>query len=218
MLTRTSYVSRLEDVPYDGPGFLILKNWISPPSQDIDVRASPIFNGTVNDRKRRQAPLATDQGPWARRLFNKIDRETSRTRSDAVLLKSEPGCEAQQPHCDYVPTDGILTANDRTIPLSLIVAIQGGTMLDVWPHSQRVIRGYYTETGIFDLKRQRLTLDAGDAVLFRADLIHAGSPYSTYNERIHVFLDTPSIPRHPNQTWKIGVHAPLEIRRCLSDT
>jgi hypothetical protein len=217
MLTRTSYISRLEDVPYDGPGFLILKNWISPPNQDIDVRASPIFNGTVNDRTRRQASLTKDQSPWAIRLFNKIDRETNRTRSDAVLIKSDPGCEAQQPHCDYVPTDGILTANDRTIPLSLIVAIQGGTMLDVWPHSQRVIRGYYTETGLFDLKRQRLTLDAGDAVLFRADLVHAGSAYSAYNERIHVFLDTPSIPRHPNQTWIIGVHAPLEIRNCFTD-
>jgi hypothetical protein len=218
MLTRTSYVSRLEDVPYDGPGFLILKNWIEPPARPIDVRASPIFNGTVNDRKRRQANINESHDPWALRLFNKIDNETNRTRTDAVLIKSDPGCEAQQPHCDYVPTDGILTASDRTIPLSLIVAIQGGTMLDVWPHSHRVIRGYYNETGIFDLKRQRLTLDAGDAVLFRADLIHAGSPYSTYNERIHVFLDTPTIPRHPNQTWIIGVHGPIEIRRCLSDT
>jgi hypothetical protein len=217
MLTRTSYVSRLEDVPYDGLGFAVLKNWISPPNQDFDVRASPIFNGTVNDRKRRQASLTKDQSPWARRLFHKIDSETNRTRSDAVLLKSDPGCEAQQPHCDYVPTDGILTASDRTIPLSLIVAIQDGTMLDVWPHSQRVIRGYYTETGIFDLNRKRLTLDAGDAVLFRADLVHAGSAYSDYNERIHVFLDTPTIPRHPNQTWIIETHAPLEIRGCFTD-
>jgi hypothetical protein len=66
--------------------------------------------------------------------------------------------------------------------------------------------------------RKTLILQAGDAVLFRGDLVHAGSEYSKANVRLHIYLDSPVVPRDPNRTWIIYKHAdPLLRDRIIEE-
>lgn len=108
-----------------------------------------------------------------------------------VLLESRPGCQRQAAHCDYVPTPELLAASDETIPLLFFLALEDDTQA---------------------VQRKTLQLAAGDAVVFRADLIHAGSAYDKNNIRIHAYLDHPSVKRDPNRTWIIYKHAAPEVR------
>jgi hypothetical protein len=37
--------------------------------------------------------------------------------------------------------------------------------------------------------------------------VHAGSAYEKANRRLHIYLDSPTIPRIQNRTWIIYKHA-----------
>lgn len=63
------------------------------------------------------------------------------------------------------------------------------------------------------IKKSIVELNEGDILIFRADLIHAGSFYNEEeNTRLHVFLDSPVFPRIKNQTWLIHKHASREMK------
>ena len=46
-----------------------------------------------------------------------------------------------------------------------------------------------------------LTLNAGDLIIFRGDLSHAGAAYEEDNVRVHVYIDSPLYPREPGETF-----------------
>ena len=167
--------------------------------------AEPIFNDNPeqrrNDRHRRQVDLPV-RGEWMRSLQTRLHKEyPAHTALNFVLLESRPGCQRQAAHCDYVPTPELLAASDETIPLLFLLALEDDTHLDVWPKTQTQ-----------PVQRKTLQLAAGDAVVFRADLVHAGSAYDKNNIRIHAYLDHPSVKRDPNRTWIIYKHAAPEVR------
>ena len=144
-------------------------------------------------RAHKQATLRTT---WARRIRERLAAEwPGLIPSAGVLLESEPGCQRQAAHCDYVPSPELACADP--MPLLVLIAIEPNTTLDVWPLSwQR------------QCVRKTIALDA---LVFRADLIHAGSAYETRNRRIHFYLDSPVVQREPNRTWIIYKHAPTAL-------
>ena len=197
-------------------GYEIKHRWcaISPAvltaMQKRAADAEPIFNDNPaqhkNDRHRRQVRLPV-RGEWMRFLQKRLhDEYPAHAALEFVLLESRPGCQRQAAHCDYVPTPELLEAPDEEVPLLFLLALEDNTRLDVWPlsHTRSLIA-----------ERKTLELAAGDAVIFRADLVHAGSAYENQNIRIHAYLDHPSVPRDPNRTWIIYKHATPAARTLI---
>ena len=179
------------------PGFVAVPPEVQVAMEKRAADASPIFNDNPekrrNDNKRRQVSLPI-RGTWLRDLQTRLASIAgSRDVHDLVLLESLPGCRLQAAHCDYVPTEELLKAMDWEIPLLCLVALQPNTHLDLWPGSHRQQRPLGP--------RLTLNLGIGDAVLFRGDLVHAGSAYEERNLRIHAYFDHPAVPREPNRTW-----------------
>lgn len=57
------------------------------------------------------------------------------------------------------------------------------------------------------IERLTLNIDCSDIVIFRGDLVHAGSGYENENYRLHAYMDSPKVPRTINRTWLIAKHA-----------
>ena len=199
-----------EDIETDG--YMILRGWNRALINAEGIRTAPIFNdnaGAKTDKKRRQATLRTS---WARELRDRLAAEFAPLQpSSLVLLESEPGCQRQAAHCDYIPSKELLAATE--IPLLFLLAIEPNTTLDVWPGSHHIVRGH----SLMVCHRETMHLDVGDAIVFRADLVHAGSAYATANRRIHGYLDSAAVPRDPNRTWIIYKHAPTAVQALIDE-
>jgi hypothetical protein len=189
-------------------GYIVLKSWlISLPNID-DIRTKPIFNDNSNahsDKKRKQATLRT---AWSRQIRGRLASGwPALIPSAGVLLESESGCQRQAAHCDYVPSAELTSAEPK--PLLVLIAIEPNTTIEIWPGSH--ISGK-------SCVRTTVVLDAGDAIVFRADLVHAGSAYEVRNRRLHFYLDSPAVRREPNRTWIIYKHAPAIVQALIDES
>jgi hypothetical protein len=182
-------------------------------------RMDPIFNFNATaptDRRRRQIDMPERLSALLRARLT--EAAPGRMATDCVILESLAGCQIQAAHTDYVPNSALLDTNDDTVPLLAVFALQGGTRLDVWPESHRLVRRPRLTRHTPKVTRRTVELDAGDLIVFRGDLIHAGSAYTQHNLRIHTYLDHPTVPRPPNRTWVIQKHAePLLAAAVLED-
>jgi ectoine hydroxylase-related dioxygenase (phytanoyl-CoA dioxygenase family) len=163
-------------------------------------KAEPIFNGKCKLRRQIVLPVTK----WVQELKDKLQFGEYIVRN-FVVLQSLPGCQEQEAHCDYVPTPNLLATTDETVPLLFFLALEDDTTLEVWPRSHKVVRGKLEV-----IHKQQIKLNKGDAVFFRADLVHAGSAYFKSNTRIHCYLDHPSVRRDPNRTWIIQKHSDIK--------
>jgi hypothetical protein len=87
--------------------------------------------------------------------------------------------------------DVLLPQDDDKMPLACLVALSDGTVFDVWPGAIR-----------FDSSRKfkpmQIRLRAGDVLIFRGDLVHAGAALlagDAENVRIHAYLDAEGVAR-----------------------
>ena len=209
-------------------GYTVVKRLMSHTETDIlfrgvmahvdDRGTGHIFNYNTetnrNDRRRRQVnmPVALSRG-----LADRLDTLVGRVAAanDFVILESRPGCQIQAAHTDYVPDDSLRSVTDDTMPLLAVIALQPATTLEVWPASHRLARRTRLTRVTPKIARHTVTLDAGDVIIFRGDLVHAGSPYAARNIRIHAYIDHPTVPRPPNRTWAIGRHADPLMRAAI---
>lgn len=167
--------------------------------------AGTIFNP---DDKRRQVELTgkkqkvamyADTERFTERVWSKLQKMfPNHTPNDLVVLSSEPGCKEQKAHQDYLEKDlkkkdGATPPPDE-IPLGVIVALMDDTYIDVWPGAIKTL----SEAG--KVKPKRLRFNRGDIVIFRGDLVHAGSAYTKFNMRLHTYMDHPSVKRKFNST------------------
>lgn len=202
----------------DTDGFLVLKQFADPSALQRIVelyreKTDYIFNGTGrNDHKRRQVKLPLK---LLKSLQEKLQKQHPQHKiQEFVLLRSLPGCQRQQAHTDYIPTSDLLTCAPDQLPLLFVFALEPQTRLVVWPGSHKVVRGLGRTKEPMEPKM--LVLEAGDAVLFRADLVHAGAEYDSENIRIHCYLDSSAVPRDPNRTFILKKHAdPLIQEKIL---
>ena len=116
----------------------------------------------------------TNDFPWMSVVNSRIEVLASnlgRRVASVSGLISHAGCQEQPSHCDFDPK---LYAGVPMSPLGVLVATQSLTSL---------MRRHLGAMSRVDIHR-------GDAVLFRADFIHAGSAYKSLNFRMHAYLDT----------------------------
>jgi hypothetical protein len=183
-------------------GYHVYKNWfevndniISLLRKQIDSkRGGPIFNGEKNDKKRLQSNLSCNNKTISNfitnlenTIYNLLPPDSPLCFSNWVILKSLAGCDAQKPHTDYDPNlINKCCYNENYIPLLVLASPMPETYLDIWD---------------FDGNHQKISLDVGDIIIFRANIIHSGSSYVNENIRIHTYLDSPIINRISNRTW-----------------
>lgn len=164
-----------------------------------------------NDNRRRQLALSKmktltereslqagdeDLTRFEEALQRKLSRRFENHHADSmVVLLSQENCKAQLPHTDY--SDKTLKValessggDDAKMPLACLVALQDGTRFDVWPGAIR-----FDSSRSFD--HLCVILNAGDMLIFRGDLVHAGAATgpACRNVRIHAYLDAEGIDR-----------------------
>ena len=74
----------------------------------------------------------------------------------------------------------------------MIVALQDETPVIVYPFHK-------------DGEREEIMLKAGEALIFRGDLIHCGAEFDEKNVRVHTYIDSAQAPteRGPNDTYEV---------------
>ena len=200
-----------------------------------EKKAGPIFNNTsTNDNRRLQVQLRPrsnlNVATWISYLestIRSLHPIDDLRFSEWNILHSLPGCKRQQAHADYVPDEAFINKmveldslkNRDKIPLLCLVALEPNTYLDVWEHSIRTVT--QSEETLRELlnpgiERTRIVLQPGDILIFRPDLVHAGSDYEDENIRLHVYLDSAEIPRTPNRTFIIHKHGGEWLRAMFS--
>lgn len=146
----------------------------------IKEKAYPIFQRLKGpptkhrgDGKRLQSTNYT--ADWMMPIQSKVESIMHRALNVRIvepfcsLLVSLPSCEKQDFHCDYNP--------DYQTPE------------DGWG----VIYALYDNTKLYGTEREReieIAANAGDLIVFRGDFAHAGADYSTFNVRLHWYLET----------------------------
>lgn len=192
-------------------GFLILPSFANPSLitkqlQSYKQRTEHIFNGPGrNDHKRRQVSLPESVTKNLRDEILCLPFLTEHHFvEDFVLLHSLPGCQRQAAHTDYIPDTELFQCDAETLPYLFLFAIEDKTKLVVWPGSHKVIQG--RGRTIDPIEPTIVELQAGDALVFRSDLVHAGAEYSNENFRIHCYIDSVAVKRFPNRTWIIQKH------------
>lgn len=182
-------------------------------------KAGPIFNTKKNDNKRRQSNLKMTKSniPFMTALNDFLDDVLdlcTRNASNWVLLESKPGCKAQLAHIDYENTPELHACKEVDLPLLVLVSLQPNTSIYVWENSPDVIKGIYKGEPITPT---RVSLDAGDVFVFRADLVHAGGDYHSHNIRMHCYMDSPAVHRDPNRTFIISKHASEDVKKYICE-
>lgn len=168
-----------------------------------DGYAEPIFN---SDAKRWQVHLNPANHPLVAHAIETLHRDAlppNQRITDGVLLVSLPGCKRQRRHCDYLPTT--FKRDDKRFPCGAVFASESRTRLRVWPGTHDHIRHSLPPPSLrfssFDL-----LLEKGDVLLFRGDLVHAGSAYPAKqfahgHARVHLYVDVVGGERERNTTF-----------------
>jgi len=182
---------------------------------DINVQAKrciPIFNhnGTApNDQKRRQWRLHTRGSAATNALVQQLRTQVLPLYTplsavhDVVILESLAGCQQQQYHTDYDLKElQQLQHPQQDMPLGVLIALED--------HTKLMVKGLARPTAAGSLSRRpgyAVNLDQGDVLIFRGDLIHAGSAYAHRNIRLHTFIDSDQVQRQPNATYPTSTQA-----------
>lgn len=212
-------------------GYKIFKNAIEIPDEILAElpkfeHGGAIFNQNETnktDHKRRQQTISASKSSKQMKEFiaainSFLAENISKTLEPNtwVVIHSKPGCQEQAAHCDYVPDPSLATASDEQMPLSAIVALMDGTKLNVWPNSIRLAS--MNEDLLAKVKPVRcqvIKMNKGDTLIFRGDLVHAGSSYDEANSRLHAFMDSDHVPRTANRTWIIHKHGNDAIKKII---
>lgn len=205
----------------------LLTNQIVDALWDQVSGAHYIFNHTPkkgNDRKRLQCNLHTSSQYMQQFHTRMLDRilEIFAGRdlhpSCPVILKSLQGCQEQAAHCDYIPDQSFVNCPREKMPYLVIIATQPKTTITIWPGSGGLLREPCKRQNHDLIVKRVIKMDCGDVFVFRADIIHAGSEYDHDNVRLHMYMDSDSVPRKPNRTWVVHEHGDDDIKRVIVQT
>ena len=186
-------------------GYFVIKQAIRVDSNviyklrgQVEKRGRVIFG---HDRKRLQCkvrhgskPLQAFIGALSMLVIKDHMPTYNVNPSEWVIVRSLPGGQPQPAHCDYDPKIIENEPNERK-PFAALVAVEPDTKLTVW----KGCFGKITN----QVQPEDVTLDPGDMLIFRGDLVHAGSAYDQDNIRLHCYFDIFKIPRTKDRTYLI---------------
>ena len=159
--------------------YRIWRNLVAVESSDV-LRQREYLKANLEtvfnpDSKRRQASVP-ETDPIISRIISKLSRVLNgHTLQNPVVLQSLPNCKQQPWHLDYDPAN--------TTGFGLLLALQDETRLE--------------------LLEETVHLNRGDVLVFRGDVVHAGSWYEQENLRIHAYVDVEGASRRTNATYII---------------
>jgi hypothetical protein len=152
-------------------------------------------NSRQNDKKRMQLSVDKIDGAAMARFKQVLTERLSGVLprhkvSSMVTLLSKLFCKAQLAHTDFSPKTLLdVLLEDNKMPLACLVVLMDGTVFDVWPGAIRFDKNR-------DFKPMHLKLRAGDVLIFRGDLVHAGAAVGAVeNVRFHAYLDVEGVVR-----------------------
>jgi len=199
-------------------GYCILKNQLKVSSADLSELFAQINHSSVaifnhdwdnNDKKRMQRVLQKEKIGFIHALDDVVNRiNPNLTQSTWVIIKSDAGCKKQMAHLDYVPTaefSSVVKNDTSFIPLLVLVGVMDNTYIHIWENSIAITNETYDGPSVPSTK---ILLNKGDVLVFRSDVIHAGSEYDELNIRLHCYLDSPKVARDEDTTFIISLDAP----------
>lgn len=191
-------------------GYRIIRGAIEVSARDLEVarkvvdeHGCVIFNDALcdseeNDMKRIQCGTKGRLRGLVGRMRRLASEEApTLIMRSPVILKSMRGCRPQMVHCDYDP-ESLKGLPCDMVPHGMLVALEDGTRLAVYPGSHQAEE--VDDLGVAVV----VDLSPGDVLLFRGDLLHAGSSYTNENVRMHVYLDSAIVSRSFNATHLLG--------------
>ena len=207
--------------------------------RELAMTGEPIFN--AGDELRTQAPLPSTDELVA--LAQRLAPSPALRADDWVVLASHAGAAAQPAHADWDPRSFFVDAAPADTPCGLLIALgPGASHFDVWPGSWRDVRASIAlnrtknkasegedededeDDGpqVSPEDRRRVRLGAGDAVVFRGDLVHGGADWprraKTPNVRLHAYLDAPGLVRPENYTFRAATEPGDTVCDNVPDT
>lgn len=130
-----------------------------------------------------------------------------------VMLRSKAGGEEQVPHQDFPKREvtharaGIGFNRDNEVQIQ--PSIQAGIIIALMNNTKLIVyEGCFNDADM--AKRKELLLDAGECIIFRGDLVHAGAAFEEDNYRIHATLTIPEVPWDPDATEAV----PFKDHKC----
>ena len=87
------------------------------------------------------------------------------------------------------------------MPLLVLIPLEDDVCLHFWNPSKAILRGTYNSVRV---QSSVLTVNKGDLLVFRADLIHAGSEWTNSEKlRVHCYFHSNKITFPDDYTWRI---------------
>jgi len=187
-------------------GFLVVRQFVEVNAQsaldlirvvkESDLQVDIFQSAGGNDKRRKQVEIADmynrlKKFPAGKALVDSIQKilkesVEARKARNMVALLSLAGCGAQRPHTDYTEGDLDDLMDDGVcggLPLGVIIALQDRTFFDAWPGARKWRHDRFYE-------HVQLELNAGDAIFFLPDAVHAGAAFAEENCRIHAYLES----------------------------
>jgi hypothetical protein len=135
-------------------------------------------------------------------IARRVLQDFPKHRFGGMIFRYTPAtCQMMEPHCDSEITHEVFGLADDEIPLTLLIAIDDYTMIDLWPGSHRQLRAKDPKDlpQIGDEYQARMYLYEGDALLMRGDLFHSGPRSSGMGPKrvLTVHIDHPKHKRDP---------------------
>ena len=122
-----------------------------------------------------------------------------------TLLRSFGDCPAQRPHVDMCQPR---LFNELKPNLSYLVALQDGTWVVVFPHSDRSLPDENGGSFRKRIEPHTVVLNCGDIIIFRQDLVHHGAASIGVNHRVHWYADG-AAPSDKSGTFHINVNVSM---------
>lgn len=121
-------------------------------------------------------------------------------------------------HLDFELTriQDIVKKYPQKLPLSVIVSVQEGTKIHVWPNSHHLV-SKDSRFHIGKIRSQEISIEPGMACVFRGDLVHCGSDYKQKNVRLFMHLKSDYYFGDGTKGWKLPTNQDDRMSAIIDD-
>jgi len=137
-----------------------------------------------------------------------LDKEYPNMYSSGhLVIASKAGCIRQTPHADVKLSQRDIKLTITQPPLSIIVSLQEGTQIHIYPRSHEVScikKPHQLSLNTQKLKTpiavKTINIPVGSAVCFNQMILHSGSSYESDNVRLFCYLSSYSLDKDGSNT------------------
>ena len=153
-----------------------------------------LSDGTAGDHTRLMMGVEPADIPG--KLAMKVARKLIHTFSylklgKATYLSSLEHGHDQLPHIDVSDPNDTLRGyvQKGMVPLSVMVTFREPAVLNIWRGSHTLVWSQASTSSSSKVYGERVIIPPCSAMVFRQDLVHSGTAYSSPNLRVHMYLN-----------------------------